>query len=44
MLPLTLGGPARPIWSASRLLEHVPGLNTFATSLEVVAQVPDQSL
>jgi ubiquinone/menaquinone biosynthesis C-methylase UbiE len=41
MLPLTLGGPARPIWGASRLLERVPGLNTFATSLEVVAQVPD---
>lgn len=41
MLPLTLGGPARPIWSASRLLERVPGLNTFATSLEVVAQVPE---
>ena len=41
MLPLTLGGPARPIWSASRLLERVPGLNTFATSLEVIAQVPE---
>lgn len=41
MLPLTLGGPAHPIWSASRLLERVPGLNTFATSLEVVAQVPE---
>jgi SAM-dependent methyltransferase len=41
MLPLTLGGPARPIWSASRLLERVPGLNTLATSLEVVAQVPE---
>jgi 2-polyprenyl-3-methyl-5-hydroxy-6-metoxy-1,4-benzoquinol methylase len=41
MLPLTLGGPARPIWSASRLLERVPGLNTFATSLEVVAQVAE---
>jgi ubiquinone/menaquinone biosynthesis C-methylase UbiE len=39
MLPLTLGGPARPIWNASRLLERVPALNTFATSLEVVAQV-----
>jgi SAM-dependent methyltransferase len=41
MLPLTLGGPARSIWSVSRLLERVPGLNTFATSLEVVAQVPE---
>ena len=41
MLPLTLGGPARPIWSASRLLERVPGLNNFATSLEVVAHVPE---
>jgi ubiquinone/menaquinone biosynthesis C-methylase UbiE len=41
MLPLTLGGPARPIWIASRLLERVPGLNMFATSLEVVAQVTE---
>jgi ubiquinone/menaquinone biosynthesis C-methylase UbiE len=41
MLPLTLGGPGRPIWSASQLLERVPGLNTFATSLEIVAQVPE---
>ena len=37
MLPLTLGGPARPIWSASRALEHAPVLNLFATSLELVA-------
>jgi ubiquinone/menaquinone biosynthesis C-methylase UbiE len=37
MLPLTLGGPARPIWAASRALERVPGLNTVATSLELVA-------
>jgi ubiquinone/menaquinone biosynthesis C-methylase UbiE len=44
MLPLALGGPARPIWSASRLLERVPGLNTFATSLEVVAQAPEPKL
>ena len=41
MLPLTLGGPARPVWKASRLLERVPGLNIFATSLEVIAQVAD---
>jgi ubiquinone/menaquinone biosynthesis C-methylase UbiE len=40
MLPLTVGGPARPVWSASRLLERVPGLNTVATSLEVVARAP----
>ena len=37
MLPLTLGGPARPIWTTSRALERVPGLNLAATSLEVVA-------
>jgi ubiquinone/menaquinone biosynthesis C-methylase UbiE len=37
MLPLTLGGPARPIWTASRLLERVPGLNLVATSVELVA-------
>ena len=37
MLPLTLGGPARPIWAASRALEQVPGLNLAATSLELVA-------
>jgi SAM-dependent methyltransferase len=37
MLPLTLGGPARPIWIASRALERIPGLNLAATSLEVVA-------
>lgn len=40
MLPLTLGGPARPIWAASRALEHVPGLNLLATSLELVAVKP----
>lgn len=37
MLPLTLGGPGRPIWAASRALERIPGLNTVATSLELVA-------
>jgi ubiquinone/menaquinone biosynthesis C-methylase UbiE len=37
MLPLTLGGPAGPIWNASRTLERVPGLNVVATSLELVA-------
>ncbi|MGH3080771.1 MAG: class I SAM-dependent methyltransferase [Gaiellaceae bacterium] len=37
MLPLTLGGPGRPIWTASRALERVPGLNLVATSLELVA-------
>jgi SAM-dependent methyltransferase len=37
MLPLTVGGPARPIWTASRALERIPGLNLVATSLELVA-------
>ena len=37
MLPLTLGGPARPIWAASRALERIPGLNLTATSIELVA-------
>jgi ubiquinone/menaquinone biosynthesis C-methylase UbiE len=37
MLPLTLGGPASLIWSASRALERIPGLNLAATSLELVA-------
>jgi ubiquinone/menaquinone biosynthesis C-methylase UbiE len=37
MLPLTLGGPARPIWAASRALERLPGLKLMATSLELVA-------
>lgn len=37
MLPLTLGGPARPLWAMSRALERIPGLNLVATSLEVVA-------
>ena len=41
MLPLTLGGPARPIWTASRLLERVPGLNVVSTSLELAAKVQD---
>ena len=40
MLPLVLGGPARTIWGVSRALEHVPGLNLFATSLELVARSP----
>jgi hypothetical protein len=42
MLPLTVGGrvvnaAARPIYAANRLLERIPGLNVFATSLELVA-------
>jgi SAM-dependent methyltransferase len=37
MLPLTVGGPARPIWTASSALERIPGLNTVATSIELVA-------
>jgi ubiquinone/menaquinone biosynthesis C-methylase UbiE len=37
MLPLTLGGPGRLIWTASRGLERIPGLNLAATSLELVA-------
>ena len=41
MLPLTLGGPARPIWAVSRALEHIPVLNLVATSLELVAVSAD---
>ena len=37
MLPLALGGPARPIWMVSSALERIPGLNVVATSLEIVA-------
>jgi ubiquinone/menaquinone biosynthesis C-methylase UbiE len=37
MLPLTLGGPARPTWALSSALERIPGLNLVATSLELVA-------
>jgi ubiquinone/menaquinone biosynthesis C-methylase UbiE len=37
MLPLTVGGPARPIWAASSALERIPALNTVATSIELVA-------
>lgn len=37
MLPLTLGGPARVIWTASRALERIPVLNAVATSLELSA-------
>ena len=40
MLPLTLGGPGRPIWAVSSALERVPGLNVLATSLELVARSP----
>jgi ubiquinone/menaquinone biosynthesis C-methylase UbiE len=40
MLPLTLGGPARPVWALSSALERVPGLNLVATSLELVARSP----
>lgn len=38
MLPLTLGGPPRALWGTSRGLERVPGLNFFATSLELSAR------
>ena len=38
MLPLTLGGPATPIWTASSVLERIPGLNLVATSLELAAR------
>lgn len=37
MLPLTLGGPAHPIWKTSSALERLPLLNLVATSLELVA-------
>lgn len=38
MLPLTLGGPAGVVWRTSCVLEHVPGLNLVATSLELVTR------
>src|SRR5829696_5766181 len=38
MLPLTLGGPAGAVWRTSSALERVPGLNVFATSLELVTR------
>ena len=38
MLPLTLGGPAQPIWALSSALERIPGLNLVATSLELAAR------
>lgn len=41
MLPLTLGGPARAIWTANRVLERIPGLNLLATSIELVAVSAD---
>ena len=37
MLPLVLGGPARPIWQVSSALERIPGLNLVATTIEGVA-------
>jgi ubiquinone/menaquinone biosynthesis C-methylase UbiE len=37
MLPLTVGGPARPIWALSSVLERIPVVNFVATSLELVA-------
>jgi ubiquinone/menaquinone biosynthesis C-methylase UbiE len=37
MLPLTLGGPSQLVWTTSRALERIPGLNLAATSLELVA-------
>jgi SAM-dependent methyltransferase len=42
MLPLTLGGPAALVWRSSSLLERIPGLNTVATSLELVARARTQ--
>jgi SAM-dependent methyltransferase len=43
MLPLTLTGSAaaraaQPIWAANRALSALPGLNLFATNLELVAR------
>jgi hypothetical protein len=45
MLPLTVTGAAanraaRSIWSANEALSMLPGLNTFATNLELVARAP----
>jgi SAM-dependent methyltransferase len=45
MLPLTVTGSvaaraAEAIWAANRALSAVPGLNLFATNLELVAQAP----
>jgi hypothetical protein len=37
MLPLVLGGPGRLVWELSSALEHVPGLNVLATTIEGVA-------
>jgi ubiquinone/menaquinone biosynthesis C-methylase UbiE len=37
MLPLVLGGPGRLVWGLSSALEHVPGLNVLATTIEGVA-------
>jgi hypothetical protein len=45
MLPLTVKGAAanraaRSIWSANKALSMLPGLNTFASNLELVARAP----
>lgn len=45
MLPLTLSGSAAQraagaIWAANRALAGVPGLNTLATNVELVARTP----
>jgi 2-polyprenyl-3-methyl-5-hydroxy-6-metoxy-1,4-benzoquinol methylase len=42
MLPLTIpvgGAAARFVWGANRVLARVPGLNAFATNVELVAAV-----
>ena len=45
MLPLTMGGRlierlTPVIWSLSRALSHVPGLNRLATNVELIARAP----
>jgi ubiquinone/menaquinone biosynthesis C-methylase UbiE len=49
MLPLTLTGTfatraAGPIWAVNRALSGVPGLNLFATNVQLVARAPFDSL
>jgi ubiquinone/menaquinone biosynthesis C-methylase UbiE len=46
LLPLLLSGRVATrltgvIWNANRALERVPGLNTFATTVEVIATAPN---
>lgn len=48
MLPLTLTGGAAsrlagPLWLANRALSRIPGLNRFATNVELVAQASQAS-